>query len=43
VRQTHLPESLRELRFYEPAEHGDEKVIRERLAWWARKLDEREP
>jgi putative ATPase len=40
VRQQYLPDTLQGRKFYIPAGHGDEKRIAERLAWWARKLDD---
>ena len=40
VKQEYLPQKLRGRRYYEPAGHGDEKTIRERLAWWRRKLEQ---
>lgn len=40
VRQRHVPDALASRRFYEPTNYGDEKLIRERLAWWRRKLSE---
>jgi putative ATPase len=33
--QEYLPDVLRGARWYEPTDHGFEKTIRERLAWWA--------
>jgi len=41
VAQQYLPDRLRDRRYYEPADHGEERTIRERLAWWRRKLSER--
>lgn len=41
VRQTYLPAGLEGVRYYTPTRQGAEKVIGDRLAWWARKLDER--
>ncbi len=38
VRQDYLPPGLAGTRFYEPAPHGDEKVIGERLRWWEKRL-----
>lgn len=35
VTQGHLPETLTGTAFYRPKESGYEKMIRERLAWWA--------
>lgn len=42
VRQQYLPDSLIGQRFYDPTPHGAEKTIAERMAWWRRKLDERD-
>ena len=41
VRQACLPEALAGRRFYEPADLGAEKTIRERMAWWDKRLKER--
>lgn len=41
VEQPYGPEGLALPRFYKPTEGGNEKTIRERLAWWARRLAER--
>lgn len=41
VKQQYLPDRLRGRRYYDPADHGEERTLRERLAWWRRKLDER--
>lgn len=41
VRQEHLPEALRGERYYEPVDAANERTIRERLAWWERRLRER--
>jgi putative ATPase len=38
VRQQYLPKRLEGRRYYDPVPHGEEKTIRERLAWWRRKL-----
>jgi putative ATPase len=38
VEQQYLPDALEGRRWYTPSGMGDEKVIAERLAWWARKL-----
>ncbi|MCB9662701.1 MAG: replication-associated recombination protein A [Alphaproteobacteria bacterium] len=43
VRQRHLPEGLGPQAFYRPTPYGDEKTIRERLAFWAQKLATRPP
>jgi len=40
VAQQYLPDRLRHRRYYDPAAHGEEKTLRERLAWWRRKLQE---
>jgi putative ATPase len=37
VAQQHLPDDLRDARFYEPGEYGFEKEIRKRLAWWEKR------
>jgi len=42
VRQSYLPERLQGARYYEPRPWGEERTIGERLAFWARKLDERD-
>lgn len=39
--QAHLPDGLRGRQFYQPKEIGNEKTIRERQDWWARRLRER--
>jgi len=41
VTQTHLPEQLAGREFYQPKESGYEKSIRERLAFWAAKRQEK--
>ncbi|MCM2265813.1 MAG: replication-associated recombination protein A [Desulfuromonadales bacterium] len=41
VTQTHLPEQLAGREFYRPKESGYEKTIRERLAFWAAKRQEK--
>jgi len=41
VTQTHLPEQLAGREFYRPKESGYEKSIRERLAFWAAKRQEK--
>ena len=41
VAQAYGPEGLALPRFYEPTDGGNEKTIRERLAWWARRLADR--
>jgi putative ATPase len=43
VAQDYLPDALRDARFYEPVDHGHEKTVRQRLAWWERRLRERAP
>ena len=40
--QQYLPSGLEGSRYYEPAPHGEEKLIAQRLAWWKKKLAERE-
>jgi putative ATPase len=42
VDATYLPDALEGRRFYRPTRFGAEKVIDERMAWWARKLAERD-
>jgi len=42
VRQQYLPDALEGRCFYEPASHGAEKAMRERLSWWKQRLAERE-
>jgi putative ATPase len=37
VTQEHLPEALGGTKFYLPKDSGYEKMIRERLDWWAEK------
>ena len=37
VAQQHLPDELKDEKFYEPGAYGFEKDIRKRLDWWARK------
>jgi replication-associated recombination protein RarA len=36
-----MPDELVGRTFYTPAEAGAEKTIRERLAWWERRLSDR--
>jgi putative ATPase len=38
VKQQYLPSDLLGQRYYEPTEIANEKIIRERMAWWARRL-----
>ena len=38
VKQQHLPDRLGGARFYEPTDQAEERTIRERLAWWSKKL-----
>ena len=38
VSQQYLPDALEGQSYYTPAPHGAEKLIGERLTWWARKL-----
>jgi putative ATPase len=40
VGQEYLPEALRGTRWYEPSEHGFEKQLAERIAWWTRRKRE---
>lgn len=40
VAQAYLPPALTGARFYEPSTYAEEKLIGERLAWWARKRQE---
>ena len=42
VRQQYLPDALAERQYYKPAPHGAEKTILERMAWWAKRLEERD-
>lgn len=42
VRQVYRPAEVASHRYYEPVDHGDERTIRQRLAWWARRLAARE-
>ena len=39
--QSHWPETMSAQQFYKPTDHGDEKVIRARLHWWAQQLKAR--
>ena len=39
--QSHWPETMSAQRFYNPTDHGDEKVIRARLDWWTKQLKAR--
>jgi putative ATPase len=41
VRQQYLPDALVGTRWYEPTDLGNERTIRERLAWWEARLRER--
>jgi putative ATPase len=34
VEQQHLPDELKDAKFYEPGEYGFEKDVRQRLEWW---------
>jgi putative ATPase len=34
--QQYLPDALRGAHWYRPTEHGYEKTLAERLAWWAK-------
>jgi putative ATPase len=40
VAQQYLPDALSDRRYYDPTGHGVEKTIRERMAWWQRKLND---
>jgi len=40
VPQEHLPEALRGRSLYAPGEHGFEKKVAERLAWWRKRREE---
>jgi putative ATPase len=42
VRQQYMPDKLEGARFYTPVQHGAERAMGERLAWWRRQLDERD-
>lgn len=42
VRQQYLPDALTDRQYYQPAPHGAEKTILERMTWWAKRLDERD-
>jgi putative ATPase len=42
VRQQYLPDALNGRQYYKPVPHGAEKTILERMAWWAKRLDERD-
>lgn len=41
VAQDYLPEALRHVRYYQPANHAEERRIAERLDWWQRRLAQR--
>jgi len=41
VEQDYLPSELSSQAFYKPSEHGGERVIRERMAWWKERLEKR--
>jgi putative ATPase len=41
VDQAYLPEALEGLRFYTPTQQGGEKLIAERMTWWAERLRRR--
>lgn len=43
VRQQYLPDRLVGARFYRPDGQGGEKLINDRLTWWKKRLDERDP
>jgi putative ATPase len=42
VAQQHLPDELKNTRFYEPGDYGFEKEISKRLAWWEKRRRELE-
>ena len=42
VEQTYLPDRIADRTFYEPSRMGAEKLIAERMDWWARRLAERD-
>jgi putative ATPase len=37
IDQQHLPDELKDAKFYEPGSYGFEKEVRKRLEWWERK------
>lgn len=41
ARQQYMPDELRGRTFYAPTDAGHERNIRERMAWWEKKLRER--
>jgi putative ATPase len=43
VTQQYLPDLLAERRFYEPSDHGHERVIAERLSQWHTRPGNRTP
>jgi len=42
VKQDYMPNTLPQQRFYTPTDHGGERLIRERMAWWKERLDKRD-
>ncbi len=43
VDQVYRPKAVADRTYYRPTEHGEEKTIRARLAWWREKLGRRDP
>lgn len=43
VAQQYLPDRLSGRRYYAPANHGEERTIRERLDWWRKKMRSEDP
>lgn len=41
VQQQYLPDQLPAETFYSPTDHGGERIIRERMAWWQGRLNDR--
>jgi len=41
VRQDYLPEGMQQREFYHPTDIANEKTIKDRMAWWERRLAER--
>ena len=39
--QSHWPKTAKAQPFYQPTDHGDEKIIRARLQWWVQQLQSR--
>lgn len=42
VKQDYLPPELQSPVFYTPTDHGGERLIRERMAWWKDQLEKRD-